>query len=212
VVFAPRSHGGLDFVHLYLLQGQKGIRNLLRHIRHDTELGRQMRIDLAWVQLEAGTAEAILEQTQTNLDYIQDGWVLGIRRFLTTVQAAITLVNNPTPSTYRKDDGYLMDIFRAQGISNQNRQKLNRCRMYLQVARLSDVTNIAGTHMYAYVTKLERPEDEGIKTYPTTKLLWPRQPRPGHQARRYWAQNIQKALLHDDGRLRETTRQMDSHY
>jgi hypothetical protein len=56
-----------------------------------------MCIDLAWVQLEAGMAEAILEQTQMNLDYIQNGWVLGIRHFLKTVQtSSYPLGGSPT--------------------------------------------------------------------------------------------------------------------
>jgi hypothetical protein len=62
---------------------------LLQHALHQTELGQQIDIDMAWVQLKADTSMPILENTQENLDYIQDGWVMGIRRFLSTVNGAI---------------------------------------------------------------------------------------------------------------------------
>ena len=91
-------------VPFYLLQGQQSIRMLLRHTLHDTELGRQIRIDLAWVQLEAGTNSPVLEHAHTNLDYVQDGWIMGIRRFLSTVQGEITFTTGTRPSIYRQHD------------------------------------------------------------------------------------------------------------
>jgi hypothetical protein len=90
LVFAPRHHGGLEYVHLYLSQGQRCLRLLLRHILHNAEIGKQIRIDIAWIQLEAGASAAIFEDIQTDLDYLQDGWVPGIRRFLKTVDGEIT--------------------------------------------------------------------------------------------------------------------------
>ena len=93
LVFSPRNHGGIGMVPLILLQGQQGIKR--RHILHQTELGREIVIDLAWIQQEAGTSQPILENTHIDLDYIEDGWILGIRRFLQLVSAAIKLINNP---------------------------------------------------------------------------------------------------------------------
>jgi hypothetical protein len=203
LVFAPHHHGGLEYVHLFLSQGQRGIRLLLRHTMHQTELGKQIRIDIAWVQLEAGTSAAIFEETQTDLDYLQDGWVPGIRRFLKTVEAEIKFTAIDKPKTYRTDDVYLMDAFRDQGLSTPELSRLNRCRLYFQVARLSDITNIAGTHLYAHVIPLERehPGDTHPQ-YPKSTLTWSRQPRPGHQARVAWSKFIRRIFLRENGRLR----------
>jgi hypothetical protein len=202
LVFAPRSKGGLGYVHLYLLQGQQCIRLLLRHILHQTELGKQIRIDLAWIQLEAGVSTAILTNTQNDLDYVQDGWVLGIRRFLKTVDAEIQLTEVESPQIYRQNDVYLMDIFRTQGLSTSSLSRLNRCRLYFQVARLSDITNIAGTHLYDHVLPLDRePTAANYPKYPATTLAWPRQPRPGPTARLYWSKMIRKYFLQANGRL-----------
>jgi hypothetical protein len=127
LVFAPRHHGGLEYVHLYLSQGQRCLRLLLRHILHNTEIGKQIRIDIAWIQLEAGASAAIFEDTQTGLDYLQDGWVPGIRRFLKTVDGEIKFTGVAKPKTYRKDNVHLMDSFREHNISTPDLFRLNHC-------------------------------------------------------------------------------------
>jgi hypothetical protein len=180
LVFAPRTQGGLEFVHLFLQEGKQSIQLLLRHLLHNTELGKQIRIDLAWIQLEAGISHHILENTQLELDYIQDGWIIGIRRFLKTVAAEVHLPQETRPRIYRQHDRYLMEIFREQGLSTPDLRRLNRCRLYLQVARVSDITNIRGTHLYDHVITVDRQADAQLQ-YPFSKLTWPRQPRPGHR-------------------------------
>jgi hypothetical protein len=67
---------------------------------------------MAWVQLEAGTGTSILDNTRENLDYVQDGWVMGIRRFLSTATDTIRLTYGTSLTTYRRDDIALMDLFR----------------------------------------------------------------------------------------------------
>jgi hypothetical protein len=57
---------------------------------------------------------------------------------------------------YRIHDVYIVDAFRAQGIPMTTLRKLNRSRLvYLQAARLSDIMNIAGTHMYKYTYTMQ---------------------------------------------------------
>jgi hypothetical protein len=203
LVFAPRHHGGLEYVHLYLSQGQRCLRLLLRHILHNTEIGKQIRIDIAWIQLEAGTSAAIFEDTQTDLDYLQDGWVPGIRRFLKTVDGEIKFTGVAKPKTYRKDDVHLMDSFREHNLSTPDLFRLNRCRLYFQVDRLSDITNIAGTHLYSHVLALDRttPVDT-YPQYPTSTLKWPRQPRPDRKTRLLWSKFVRQIFLKENGRLR----------
>jgi hypothetical protein len=93
LVFTPKEHGGLGFVHLHLLQGQQSIKLLLLHTVHRTAIGKQIYIDLAWIQQEAGTTGAILEETQTKLDYVQDGWLMGVRRFICSVEGKIKIID-----------------------------------------------------------------------------------------------------------------------
>jgi hypothetical protein len=204
ITFSPKPLGGVGMVPFYLLQGQQGLRMLLRHTLHDTELGRQIRIDLAWVQLEAGTSHPVLENTHENLDYVQDGWVMGIRRFLSTVEGAVKFISGTRPSTYRRSDEYLMDLFRRHDFTYIELCRLNRCRIFFQVARVSDITNIAGDRLYDNVLSLDRdarPMSRPI--YPTSTLKWPRQPKPGLTACRLWKSIIKRILLQTNGNLRQ---------
>ena len=72
---------------------------------------------MAWIQLEAGTSAGIFDETQTDLDYLQDDRLPGIRRFLKTVEAEIKSIDVDSPETYRRDDVNLMEYFREQGLS-----------------------------------------------------------------------------------------------
>jgi hypothetical protein len=203
LVFSPRTRGGIGMTPLLLLQGQQSIKLLRRHLLHHTELGLLISIDIAWTQQEAGTAHPILEHTHTELDYLGDGWIIGIRRFLQLVSAEIKLLDAHQPQTYRQGDSYIMDDFRGKGISTHELRTLNRCRLHYQVARLSDIATIVGTHLCAHALPLDRDKAPMSQpTHPQTKLRWPRQPRPGLAARKLWAKHLKATYLHTDGRLR----------
>jgi hypothetical protein len=106
-----------------------------------------------------------------------------------------------------------MDHFRQQGYNTPDLCRLNRCRLYLQVARISDIATIAGTHIYAHVFDLEREKQtEGEYTkYPSSRLAWPQQARPGMKARKLWAKSIQNTLLQANGRLQTTLGKWNCH-
>ena len=204
LVFAPRNHGGIGKIPLMLLQGQHGLQLMRRHLLHQTEPGLQIKIDLAWIQQEAGTSTPILEHTHEALDYVNDGWIPGIRRFLTMTSAEVKINGISRPQTYRAGDSYIMDTFRHNGATLPDLRILNRCRLYFQVARLSDITTISGTHLYNHVLTLERDQANTSPhpIYPTTTLQWPRQPRPGITARKLWTKTIKANFLETDNRLR----------
>jgi hypothetical protein len=96
-----------------------------------------------------------------------------------------------------------MDIFRKHGLSTDHLRILNCYHLVFQVARLSDITNIKGTHLYDNVATLERqPRDTVYPIYPHSKLLWPRQPHPGNKVCQLWTKQIHLILLQANGRLR----------
>jgi hypothetical protein len=171
---------------------------------HNTGLGRQIDINMAWVQLEAGIGTLILDNTQENLDYVQDSWVMGIHRFLSKVKGAIRRTYDTPPTTYRRNDRFLMDVFREQGIPRGDLCHLNRCCQYFQVAQLSDITNIAGNQLYDHVLPLNRDTlAMPHPVYPTSTLQWPRQPKPGAKTCSLWTCTLRHTLLQDDDRLRQ---------
>jgi hypothetical protein len=69
---------------------------------------------------------------------------------------------------------------------------INRCRMYLQVFYLSDVTNIAGHHIESWVIKGKR---DGTRS---SKCEWPIQQRPPTAAWQVWNRAIEEAFTEEE--------------
>jgi hypothetical protein len=143
----------------------------------------------------------ILKDAHTELDYVQDGWIMGIHRFLQSVDGAIKFMDDASPQTYRRyEDAHLMDLFRVHGITTRELRILNLCRLYLQVDRLSDITNMAGTYIYEQAIQLDR--ETQTTEISASRLAWPRTPRPEAKARKLWKKHLHTTLLQEDGRLR----------
>jgi hypothetical protein len=118
------------------------------------------------------------------------------------LQAEITFLSTIKPQTHREQDCYLMDTLSTHGATTTELQIINRCRLCLQVARASDITNIAGTHLCDHVLPLERHRTNLMQQHPPTSTeQWPRQPRPGPKARKLWRKHLTQTLLQTDKRL-----------
>jgi hypothetical protein len=95
-----------------------------------------------------------------------------------------------------------MDIFREHGIPHLDLCQLNRCRLYLRVARVFDITNIAREYVYAHVMSLDRDSSPLTHPiYPTSKLHWSRQPQPGTKLRQLWARTLKQTPIQTETHL-----------
>jgi hypothetical protein len=69
ILYALISFAGGGFIHWFVLQGEGQVMNIIKHWRTDTLISKTLRIDLAWSQWQAGTAQPILEDTTTPLPF-----------------------------------------------------------------------------------------------------------------------------------------------
>jgi hypothetical protein len=69
---------------------------------------------------------------------------------------------------------------------------INRCRMYLQVFYLSDVTDIAGHYIEPRVIKGKRDDMR------SSKWEWPIQQRPPTAAWKVWNKVIEEAFTEEE--------------
>ena len=80
------------------------------------------------------------------MNYIEPGWISHIRLFLDSIGASITnTIDKPT--LHRLNDSYIMDQFNAHNLTAQSMQHLYRARLFLQVARVSDIATPDGTRI-----------------------------------------------------------------
>jgi hypothetical protein len=143
VVYAPKIYQGLGLRHLYNLQGCDSIRLLLQEINSkDSTTSSMLHAVLETIQLESGIGKPILKDTRP-LDYLEWGWIPQIRDFLEHIDGKI-MGATKTPPTYRQNDQYIMDSDILQTTTYKERMLIHRCRIFLQVKVLSDISDAMG--------------------------------------------------------------------
>ena len=148
VIYGPRELFGFGVHDYFIEQGIRQLTALVGHIRQDSETGRMMRIELQWCQVQAGTAKHLLGDPRDPIDYIETCWIMSIRDFIRTYGLRVELSETPLPTTQCVNDEFLMDAFRKRGgCTATELQRLNACRMYLQVSRLSDIASADGNFL-----------------------------------------------------------------
>lgn len=197
IVFAPKIFQGLGMHHLYGIQGCNSTRLLIQELNmKDSATGNMLRAELETIQMESGIGLAVLEETRS-IDYIEWGWIPQIREFLQHINGKITNAT-PTPKAYQIHDRYIMDSETLHTLSYKERMLIHRCRLYLQVEVLSDISDAAGEH----ILQPWFGPDEQKPSYSTKS--WPQQKNPGKEAWRIWRRFIGRAFLNANGRLRQT--------
>jgi hypothetical protein len=109
-------------------------------------------------QLECGMEQEILscdfDKYEKNI--LTPNWITECWRFLKLCDATIQTTGTWKPLRGRKGDVALIEVFANKKITAKEMKDISRCRMYLQVFYLSDVTNIAEHHIEAWVIKGKR--------------------------------------------------------
>jgi hypothetical protein len=96
-----------------------------------------MKIELDWCHLQAGTADHLLENPSTQINYIETCWIMSIRDFLRMYNVRLEFTEHSHPVPLCESDEFIMDAMRLRGQCTPNdMQRLNACRMHLRVCRL----------------------------------------------------------------------------
>ena len=149
IIFGSTTYGGANFRHLYSIQGAGQVQMFLKYWRTpNTQIGQLLRICVAWFQLSAGVSYPVFEEVNLSLDYTDSLWLLSMREFLKTVRGSITLQPTYVPELERQHDTFIMDaVIASEWFTPREVKRVNWCRLYLQVTLISDITNVAGSHL-----------------------------------------------------------------
>ena len=192
VVYGPQECGGIGIKNLYVEQSVKQIKAYMQHTRLESPLGHIMQINRNWVQLIAGIARPIFEDTKT-LFHMEGKWFVSIREFLQATDCQIKTSKGWKPQLEREKDQCLMDKLIAT--TPKNGKKINRCQKFLQATTIANITNQEGTE----ITKYSWGKDANMQNNPRrSKHAWPRQPRPGPKSWYAWRAALQRYLSIDD--------------
>jgi hypothetical protein len=129
VVYGPEETGGLGPHDLFIEQGIAQVTALVGHLREtQSKTGNMMKIELDWCHLQAGTANHLLENPFTKIDYIETCWIMSIRDFLRMYKVRMEFTEHSHPVALCEGDEFIMDALRERGqCSARDMQRLNAC-------------------------------------------------------------------------------------
>jgi len=172
LVFAPRSHGGVGLCQLHHEQGVQQVLILLQHLCAGTPLGKTLKILIRTYQLWSGSQNPILQDTKP-FSWIPDHWLSYLRAIMHAQRITIRYAAWTIPPL-RENDRYLMDDISNHSLPCHQLEKINACRMYLQVTTLAEITdNIGEALLPQILTDYHRLTPKGLANVSHSLLQWP---------------------------------------
>jgi hypothetical protein len=189
VVFGAVIFGGLGMRHLYIEQGIAQLQLFIRHLRAGTDQGTLLRITIAWWQLVAGVSFPLLLHPDVPVPYLPNDWLSSLRGFLSFINGYLHMdgIAEDMPQRCRLDDCNIMDAILRCHPTPAEQASVNRCRLWMGVAYLSEITTANGR-------ELSRDAWEGTRSR-HSPILWPFQPKPGPESLKTWRRFLATAFL-----------------
>ena len=183
VVYGPSKFGGLGIPHLYCEQHLDQIEMIIKFSKNSTQLtGQLFRLSLEQLQLETGIPRAAMRLPfKIFKPMVTPCLLTQLWEFLS--QHDMRLETEPTTAlTSRRGDSYIIERFIQAGFSGQELGRLNRCRLYLQVLTVADITTGDGK-------RIRRECLTGTSKYPS-EYDWPTQGNPPKHDWTFWQQSL----------------------
>ena len=150
LVFAPTKYFGLGIKHLYTSQETERILNMIQHTANNTETGNLYRASLEHLILEVGMGELVFDQPYHELCFLAtSSLVKSTWQFLYT--NSIQLKHDVHIPLVREHDRPIMQDFYAAGYRDLQLAAINRCRLFLNVYRMSDIITSDGLSIKAHI-------------------------------------------------------------
>ena len=146
-LYGPHRYGGAARYHLDTEQGTQHIRRFMGHLRQGDDVARLFLIELNLLQLYAGCGVQILSTHYKDYPYVPHTRLTYLWKFLNRIKSTMHVSDAWTPPLIRVGDSFLMDQFRARGFKPHTMYILNKCRMYLNIITVADITNPHDTHV-----------------------------------------------------------------
>jgi hypothetical protein len=188
VTFGPRELGGLFLLDMSVEQGVRQVQHFMNHIFAFDSVGELMLIELRALQIESGCGHHLLEAPSIDIPYLTPCWIHSMRQFMAENRLKLEVTQAKKIPLCRERDRYLMDDFRHLNIfSDSDLYDINRCRIFLKVTTLSDITDGLGRCITEEAFKCRAFTDR------QSPLLWPRQPVLTTQQKNLWKKALEAA-------------------
>ena len=181
IIFGEHRYGGLALPDLYTDQGVGQLRLLIGHLVQGDEVGRLLLIAISHQQLTLGIGSPFFRLSYSaHAPWIAHNWLTSIWKHTSQLHITVEVENHWIPILPRTGDAFLMELFQRFNFNKKQLGILNRCRLYLQVLTLSDITSAAGNTILPTISQGKRPQHR------RSSLTWPRQESPPPQDWHLW--------------------------
>ena len=180
----PDYYFGLGLPDLYLEMQISKIKEFLRHCMTQSVLGQQIQMCLETMQMEAGVKKLILNYNyKLYSKLVTQGWMTHMWRFISENGYSFQGWKNDL-EPQRVGDKFIMEEIMKKGYNKEKLIRLNKCRKYLQVITLADISNGDGD-------KISKKFLDGKRdTSRRSRFKWNSQKRPTYNAWYEWADAI----------------------
>ena len=189
VVYGPRNLGALGLPSLIYEQGLQQILFIGRHLRSPNSPIRSLfQIGVEWFRMLAGYTSCPLEKPHLPTAHIElASWFKSLQQFLSTINHSLSIPKLFCPRCLREQDQAIMHLPHT-GFTTTELIRINRCRLFLQVHMVSEISTADGTQLSPHIWQGQRPKSS------FSKLLWPRQRRPSSESWRLWRRFLRPLL------------------
>jgi hypothetical protein len=195
VTFGPKEESGLNLPSLYTQQGIQHIATINEHLALNDMTGELLRTSIEAAKVEIGVGRNIF-----SLDYslysplLTDSLIKSTWKFARENNIEIIDKVTCNLALHRQNDVFLMEIIANHGFSKSELQKINRCRLHLQVTSLLDITCGYGNK---YTKAYNCIYDHSIPHH----YLWPKQPKPNGNAISVWRKALRLCFPRENGSM-----------
>ena len=180
--YAPRMFQALSLHHPYIDQGQEQV-IIFQQTALSTEInGGLQRATTEQAQLEIGTGQPLLQEDFSRWGQVltPNLWIGALWRFCSDFNIVLEEERFQAPPPQRENDAYLMEYFASSFPFSSKKStrraewlSLNRCRLFLRVMFLSDITTGDGRSIrqdyLLYKASSPRPETSRWNCWPLQK-------------------------------------------
>ena len=187
LVFSPTHFQGLGIKHLYTLQAIAHLTDILNHQLQTSSTTILHRGTFEYLFLQLGIGSEFLSfprqaiSTDIPLSVAKSLWF-----FCSKYQ--ITVSTDINCEFLRENDSFIMEHLYQSNASDEELLTCNRCRIYLQVLTISEITTGDGLSLLTSSLRGER------LCSPLRNWSWPKQPRPSKSEWRVWNRLLQSTI------------------
>jgi len=150
----PLLYGGMAIPEIWTSQGSGGNKMLTSHLRKDDIVGQTITVELDALQIQAGTSWNVLSRHGGRIhSYVDKCWTSHIWEFNDLYGLSLHRDDAPWMLPQRENDLFIMEeLAQISTATTKQLQHSQRCRLYLGVSTLADISSSGGKSLADWVT------------------------------------------------------------